>query len=99
MLSAAYRHAAVPLAFALLLGHVTDRTTGQALPGIAVSAGGAHAKTDAAGNFRLVGVKPGRLTVTLSSDDVPPQDFPVTVGKTKTKSDFSVCSITLDYHC
>jgi hypothetical protein len=98
LVSARRNAAAVSLALAVLLGHVTDRTTGQALPGIAVSAGKAHAKTDANGNFRLAGLKPGSLTVTLTSDDVPPQDFPVSVGA-KTHRDFTVCSITLDYHC
>jgi protocatechuate 3,4-dioxygenase beta subunit len=94
-----------PLAFALALlaGHVTDKTTGQPLAGVSVDLEGpqrAHATTDTSGAYTVRGVKPGRYTVTLSSEDVPPQHFALTIGSTgTTKGDFVACSTTLDYSC
>lgn len=90
-----------PIAFALavLLGSVADRTTGQPLPGVSVIFGSAHATTRADGSFRLVGVKPGHGTLTVESDDVPPQHVPITVGAKPARVDLRVCSTTLDYNC
>lgn len=84
---------------ALLIGTVSDRTTGQPLPGVSVSIGAVHATTRADGSFRLAGVKAGRTTVRTESDDVPPQHFAVTVGKVSSRLDLRVCSTTLDYNC
>jgi hypothetical protein len=84
---------------AVLIGNLTDRTTGQPLAGIGVSLGAAHATSHADGSFRLTGVKPGGATLTVSSDDVPPQRFSVTVAKTTSHVNLRVCSITLDYSC
>jgi protocatechuate 3,4-dioxygenase beta subunit len=95
--------AAAALALAVLTGHVTDRTTGQPLPGVhvALSGSGASAVTDTDGLYRIRSVKPGHYTVTLSSNDVLPQHFDVTVRPTdKTHTaDFVACSTTLDYNC
>ena len=84
---------------AVLLGTVADRTTSQPLPGVTVSSGAVHATTRADGTFRLAGLKPGRATLSLSSDDVPPQRFPVTIGKTTSHVALRACSTTLDYNC
>jgi hypothetical protein len=88
------------LAFVVVLaGTITDKTTGQPLAGVDVVAGSAHARSHADGTFRLVGVRPGPLTLTVSSDDVPPQRFPVTVGSATTHTVLHACSTTLDYDC
>ncbi len=87
------------LLLAVLVGTVTDRITGQPLPGVTVTAGPVHATTHADGSYRLDGLKPGRVTVTVTSDDVPPQAFPVTVGPATTRANLRACSRTLDYNC
>jgi Carboxypeptidase regulatory-like domain len=91
------------LLLAVLLGHITDKTTGQPLPGVEVLLTGphsAHTYTKADGTYRLPQVKPGRYLVTLSSDDVPTQLFHVTVGSGKEQTlDLVACSISLDYSC
>jgi hypothetical protein len=84
---------------AVLIGTVSDRTTGQPLPGVGVALGAVHATSHADGSFRLNGVKPGRATLTVSSDDVPPQNIPVTVGTATSHVALRVCSTTLDYNC
>jgi len=86
-------------AFAVLLGTVSDRTTGQPLPGVTVSVGAVHALTHADGTFRLTGVKPGPATLGVESDDVPPQHFSVTIKPTGARAALRVCSTTLDYNC
>jgi hypothetical protein len=95
------RSAALGFAFAaaLLSGRVFDRTTGQALAHVRVSAGAASATTDAAGRYTLRGLHAGTASVTLESDDVPAQHFTVTVGPHATEHDFRACSTTLDYDC
>jgi cytochrome c556 len=85
---------AAGLLAALLIGIVSDRTTGQPLPGVTVSIGAIHAVTRADGSFKLAGVKAGRATLNAESDDVPPQHFPVTVGKASSRADLRVCSTT-----
>lgn len=86
------------LAFAIVVGTISDRTTGQPLGGVTVSSGAAHAVSHADGSFRFVVPKAGRIVVSVSSDDVPPQQFPVTAGS-KTPARLRVCSTTLDYNC
>ena len=83
----------------LVLGHVLDRTTGQGLAHVRVSAAGATSTTDAAGAYALRGLKPGTIAITLESDDVPAQHFTVRVNGTTTRHDFRACSTTLDYSC
>ena len=86
------------MAFVLLAGSIADRTTGQPLGGVTVSVGAAHTVSRADGSFRLNVTKPGPAVVSVSSDDVPPQQFTVTVG-TKSRVNLRVCSTTLDYNC
>ncbi len=86
-------------ALAVLIGNLADRTTGQPLAGVRVSLGAAHATSHADGSFRLTGLKPGHATLSVSSDDVPPQRFPVTVRSAPSRVDLRVCSTTLDYNC
>ena len=88
----------VALALAILTGHVLDRTTGQGLAHVRVTAGASHTTTDASGTFTLRGLKAGSLAVTLESDDVPAQHFTLTV-RGATQHDFHACSTTLDYSC
>jgi hypothetical protein len=88
----------VALALAMLSGRVLDRTTGQGLAHVRVTAGSSHATTDRSGGFTLRGLKSGPLGVTLESDDVPVQHFTVTV-RGATEHDFRACSTTLDYNC
>lgn len=86
------------MAFAIVTGSIADRTTGQPIPGVTVSAGAAHSVTNAEGAFRLVVPKAGPVVLSVSSDDVPPQQFPVTAGA-KAPVRLRVCSTTLDYNC
>ena len=90
---------AAALLFAILIGSITDRTTGQPLAGVEVTLGSARATSRADGSYRLTGVKPGAATLTVSSDDVPPQHMSVTVGTTTTRANVRACSTTLDYNC
>lgn len=85
--------------FAVLIGTVADRTTGQPLPGVVVTLGNMRTMSHADGTFRLNGVKPGHAMLSVSSDDVPPQTFPVTVGAKTSHVALRVCSTTLDYNC
>jgi hypothetical protein len=90
--------AIVAAAIVVLSGHITDRTTGQALPGVTIRTGAAHTVSGKAGLYRLR-LSPGIHTLTASSHDVPPQRFTVTVHGAGAQYDFKVCSTTLDYHC
>jgi hypothetical protein len=83
----------------VLSGHVLDRTTGQPLAGVSVHAGAAKATTDGSGHYTLRGLRAGKATIVLESDDVPPQNFAVTLRAPKTQRDFTACSTTLDYTC
>jgi hypothetical protein len=87
------------LMFAVLLGTISDRTTGQPMAGVDVSLGSVHATSRSDGSYKLAGVKPGHATLTVSSDDVPPQHLPVTIGPAASRADLRVCSTTLDYNC
>jgi hypothetical protein len=87
------------LMLAVLVGTVTDRTTGQPMPNVTVAVGAVHATSRPDGTYRLSGVKTGKATVTASSNDAPPQRFPVTIGSATTHLDLVLCSVTLDYNC
>jgi iron complex outermembrane receptor protein len=85
---------------AVLIGHVTDATTGQPLPGVTITVGSHRATTDARGAYRLTGLTPGSYTLRASSDDVPPQKRSLVVkSSAQTTFDFVLCSTTLDYGC
>ena len=96
----AHRSLATSLLLAVLVGTISDRTTGQPLPGVQISLGAAHTTSRADGTYRLGGLKPGQATLTVTSNQgVPPQHFSVTIGKTTSHADFRVCDIALDYNC
>lgn len=91
------------LALALLVGQITDQTTGQPLHGVHVTltqrGGTLRAITDDNGQFRLSGVRPGLHTLTYASDDVPPRTLSVHIRGTKQQLHITACSTTLDYSC
>ncbi len=87
------------LAVALLSGRVSDRTTGQPLPGVRVSAAGATALTDGAGRYRLRLPHAGSVTLTLQSADVPVERMPLRLKAGANVRDVRACSTTLDYGC
>jgi len=91
-------------ALAILVGRVVDRTTGQPLTGVDVGVQDhpnvKATRTNDAGQYTLRGLAPGRYTITLSSDDVPPQTFELVVHPAKTQHfNMTACSTTLDYTC
>lgn len=92
---------AVVVALPVLIGHVTDATTGQPLPNVTIAIGTHRATTDARGAYKLTGLTPGRYTLSASSDDVPPQKRSVVVKQQSapTVLDLVLCSTTLDYGC
>lgn len=91
---------AAVLVSAVLVGHVTDATTGQALPNVTITVGSHHATTDARGAYRITGLTSGRYTLSASSKDVPPQHRSIVVkADGQTKLDLVLCSTTLDYSC
>ncbi len=91
------------LVMTIVIGTIVDRTTGQPLTAVDVRAVGpakATARTNDSGSFTLRALTPGRYTLTLSSDDVPPQTFALTVGGAKQQHvSLTACSTTLDYSC
>lgn len=82
-----------------LLGTIVDKTTGQPLVGVHVSAAGKRATSDTHGNFRISGLREGRSTLTYSSHDVPQQTVHVLLSGRTVHLRFPACSITLDYQC
>lgn len=90
---------AAAIAAAVLMGHLTDATTGQPLVGVTVSAGAVSARTDARGAFVLRGLAAKTYDVTLQSSDVPVVHRSVRVGSGTNRHDFTACSTTLDYGC
>ncbi len=90
----------IAFSLAVLVGAVTDRTTGQPLAGVRVSFHNAHATTGSDGTYRLANVSAGSGILKLESDDVPPQSFSVVVKSSgTTRKDVTACSTTLDYNC
>lgn len=89
-------------ALALLIGQITDATTGQPLTHVTVELSGAHPRvttTDTSGAYRFLSVAPGRYQLTIHSRDVPPVSRRVTVHRAKTTLNITACSTTLDYSC
>jgi hypothetical protein len=95
------RKIALALSLVVLVGHITDKTTGQPLPNVKIAIGSHHTTTDARGAYRLSGLAPGTYTLSASSDDVPPQRRSVTVKQQASPQtlDLVMCSTTLDYGC
>jgi hypothetical protein len=89
------------LALAVLVGHVTDATTGQPLANVTIAVGSNHTTTDKRGAYRLTGLKPGHYSLSARSEDVPPQHRSLVVkpGSGTTRLDLVLCSTTLDYSC
>lgn len=94
---------AAAVALASVTGVVTDKTTGQPLPGVSITAVASQksvrAVTDAQGRFTLGRIPDGTYTLHLSSHDVPPQTFHVRVAGRSPHLTLSACSTTLDYSC
>lgn len=94
---------ATALAVTILIGHVTDKTTGQPLAGVQITATvqsshHAVATTNRHGLFHL-NLPPGRYTLHLTSADVPPQEHQVVVKGKRQSVTLQACSTTLDYSC
>ncbi|HEY8314057.1 MAG TPA: DUF2012 domain-containing protein [Candidatus Baltobacteraceae bacterium] len=91
------------LAFTLVFGHLTDKTTGQPLTDVTVQARSSSTTqttlTDRNGHFRFQKLPPGNYTLMLSSKDVPPQSFHIEIGSDAQTINVKACSTTLDYSC
>lgn len=93
--------------FALVItaftGRVLDEGNGHVLEGVHVRTQGpttTEATTDRGGRFALPNLKPGPYTVTAESEDVPMQEFHVTVAPARsTYLEMKVCSTRYDAHC
>jgi hypothetical protein len=102
--SVSFHRTALALVLTILAGQIVDRTTGQPLTGVDVSAEGgakvAPGRTNDAGRYSLRGLTPRHYTLTVSSDDVPPQPSQIDVHTAKTQQfNITACSTTLDYSC
>lgn len=93
---------AAALAVTILIGQVTDKTTGQPLVGVQIMATvhstHAVATTNKHGLFHL-NLPPGKYTLHLSSADVPPQQHELVVKGKQQSVTLRACSTTLDYSC
>lgn len=90
------------MALALLVGQITDATTGQPLSRVTVTLSGRYQRlttTNASGEYRFGAVTPGHYTLRLISHDVPPVAKRVTVHAGTTTINLTACSTTLDYSC
>lgn len=95
-----FKQAVAAAALAVLVGQVTDATTGQPLTNVTITVGSHKTATDTHGNYRLEGLSPGRYTLSASSKDVPPQHRDVDVKQQSTQTlNLVLCSTTLDYSC
>lgn len=94
---------AAAVALTILIGQVTDKTTGQPLVGVQIT-GTAHggsrfaATTNEHGLFHM-NLPAGRYRFHLSSSDVPPQQRDVVVKGKRQSVTLQACSTTLDYSC
>ena len=95
--------ATLALVLAAFSGRVIDEGNSRALDGVRVHADGpttAEATTDRAGRFTMTNLKPGPYTITTESDDVPLQEFHVTLVNNRASAlDMKVCSLRFDAHC
>ncbi|HKU66614.1 MAG TPA: carboxypeptidase-like regulatory domain-containing protein [Candidatus Baltobacteraceae bacterium] len=96
-------NACLALMLSLLLGQITDKTTGQPLRGVHVQVAQGHAVLHALtgrdGRFRIGGLRPGTHSLRYWSDDVPPQTIAVRIRGAKAAIGITACSTTLDYSC
>lgn len=88
---------------AVLIGTITDKTTGQPLEHVTVTTtAGSHTlrtRTDSAGRFVFRQIGDGNYTLHFSSHDVPDQTSQVRVRGASTHVMLQACSMTLDYSC
>lgn len=93
---------AAAVALTILIGQVTDKTTGQPLVGVQIT-GSTHAGRFAATTnqhgFFHVNLPPGHYRFHLSSSDVPPQQHDVVIKGRRQSLTLQACSTTLDYSC
>jgi protocatechuate 3,4-dioxygenase beta subunit len=91
------------LCFVLLVGQITDKTTGQPLAGVRVEVARGSSVvrtvTGSDGRFQLRGVRPGPQALRYSSDDVPPGTVKIIVRAKNEPLHITACSTTLDYSC
>ena|SRR6185437_521099 len=96
-------NACITLALTVLLGQITDKTTGQPLHGVQVEVAQGRrtlrAVTGGDGRFRLTGINPGSHTLRYWSNDVPASSISVNVRGSKAEIGITACSTTLDYSC
>lgn len=95
--------ACAALLFTLLVGQISDRTTGQPLAGVHVVLHSGRSTrrvlSDVHGRFRLVDVRSGRYRLRYWSNDVPPQSLLLRVRGARQRVRIAACSTTLDYRC
>ncbi len=90
------------LVLAVLVGHITDQTTGQSLAGLHVSTLGptrTTVRTDADGRYVLRNLRPGRYTIVVRGKGVPTVRTTLVVSARTQRRDFVVCNVALDYSC
>lgn|GEM_PF-2501790 len=90
------------LAFAILVGQVSDRTTGQPLGGLRVSSIGptrTSVRTNADGHYLLRNLRPGRYTILIRGKGVPTVRARITLSDRRQRKNFVVCNVALDYSC
>lgn len=90
------------LALAVLVGRITDRTTGQSLSGLRVTTIGptrAAARTDSDGRYVFRNLRPGKYTLVIRGKGVPTVRARIALTGRKTTKNLAVCNVALDYSC
>ncbi|MGC8484651.1 MAG: carboxypeptidase-like regulatory domain-containing protein [Candidatus Baltobacteraceae bacterium] len=90
------------LALAVLVGRITDRTTGQPLAGLEITATGpsrARTQTDSEGRYTFRSLHPGHYSLEIRGKGVPLVQKYVYVSASKTTENITVCNVALDYSC
>ncbi len=90
------------LALVILVGRITDRTTGQSLAGLEITANGpshARARTDADGRYIFRSLRPGRYLIDVRGKGVPTVAKHIVLHDGKVTENITVCNVALDYSC
>ena len=90
------------LALAVLVGRITDRTTGQPLAGLEITADGpirARARTDADGRYIFRSLRPGHYLIDVHGKGVPTVAKHIVLHDGKVTENITVCNVALDYSC
>ncbi len=90
------------IAFVVLVGRITDRTTGQSLSRLTVTlTGPSHASTRTGpdGRYRLRRLRPGLYRLVIRGKGVPTVRTQIKLEGREVTKDFVVCNIALDYSC